>query len=186
MKKIIFLVLVITSVTACQKIKNLANISFSIPYSQTITVPTVPGYTYGMPIPGGSVQLPFPPVTVAINAQQYFNQYHASAKNVVSASLGSMSLQITTPETQYFDFLNTIQLSVSTEIQPVVLVAYLYDVPKGQKTINLIITPGVDLKDYVTGDSITVQLNAYVNAVPAPGTQIYLSGNFNVTANPLD
>ncbi len=180
----IFLALVVMLSASCQKVKNLANIPFSIPYSQTITVPAVPGYSYGMPIPGG-VELPFPPVTVAINAQQYFNQYHASINNVVSAYLGSMNLKIISPAGQYFDFLNTIQLSVSTESEAAVMVAYLYNIPKGQQYISLDIVPDVNLKYYVTGDSITVQLNAYVNAVPAPGTQIYLSGNFNVVANPF-
>ena len=185
MKKILFLLAVIISFTACQKIKNLANIGFDAPFSQTVTVPPVPGYTYGMAIPGGATDLPFPPLAAATNAQQYFDQYHASRKNVVSANLTSLTMQITSPAAQTFDFLNSVQLYISTESQPEVLVAFLNNVPKGQKTITLNITPGLNLKDYVDGDSVIIRLDANVNAVPISGTQVLSQGNFHMVANPL-
>jgi hypothetical protein len=45
--------------------------------------------------------------------------------------------------------------------------------------------PGVNLKKYVVGDSITVRLNAYVNSVPLPGAQLQLTGVFDVTADQM-
>lgn len=185
MKKILFLIVAIVSFAACQKIKDLANIPFDIPYSQNITIPAIPGYTYGMPLPGGGVDLPFPPIAVAINAQQYFDQYHASPRNLVSADLGNANLEITAPGYQYFDFLDTIQLFISTESQPEILVAYDYNIPKGKKIISLFIVPGLNLKNYVTGDSLTIRLDTHINAIPAPGTQVHVSGNFHIVANPL-
>ncbi len=185
MKKILILVAAAISLSACQKVKNLANIGFDIPYSQSETLPNVPGYTYGMQLPAGGVELPFPPATVATNAQHYFDQYHASSKNIVSAALTSMSMQITAPAGQYFDFLDTIELYVSTESQPEVLVAYAYNIPKGQTTLDLTTMPGLNLKNYFVQDSIIVRLNAHINAVPAPGTTVQLSGKFHIVANPL-
>ena len=115
MKKILILIAATISISACQKVKNLANIGFDVPYSQSETLPAVSGYTYGMQLPAGGVDLPFPAVSVATNAQQYFDQYHASSKNIVSADLSSMSIQITAPSGQYFDFLDKIELYISTE-----------------------------------------------------------------------
>ena len=185
MKKILCLVILATSFTACQKIKNLANITFDVPYSQTVTVPSVPGYTYGIALPAGGIGLPFPATTVATNASQYFNQYHASSKNIVSAYLSNLNMQIIAPPNQYFDFLDSIQLFISTETQPEVLVAYQYNISKWMKQISLVIVPNVNLKNYFVQDSITVRLNAHINAIPASGTQVQISGKFSVTANPL-
>ncbi len=184
MKKITVL-LVLVAFAACQKVKNLANISFNVPYSQTISVPGVPGYLYGISLPDGGLDLPFPAVTVATNARQYFDQYHASSKNVVSVYLSSLDMQVIAPPNQFFDFLDSIQLFISTETQPEVLVAYEYNIPKFQKEIILSVVPGLNLKDYFVQDSMTVRLNAHVNAVPASGTQLQISGQFRCTANPL-
>ena len=51
--------------------------------------------------------------------------------------------------------------------------------------MNLTVVPGLNLKNYIVGDSVTVRLNAYVNDVPVPGGRLLLSGDFQVTANPL-
>jgi len=132
------------------------------------------------------VELPFPTIRVATNSQQYADQYHTSLSKIVSVYMGTINMQITNPYSQNFDFLDTVQFYISTQDQPEVLVAYDYNIPKGLKSINLAIVPGVNLKDYITSDSISVRLNAHINAVPAPGTQVLSSGNFHVTANPLN
>lgn len=148
-------------------------------------MPAVPGYQYGIALPAGGLDLPFPAITVATNAQQYFDQYHASSKNVVSVYLSSLNMQVIAPPNQYFDFLDTIQFFISTETQPEVLVAYAYNIPKLQQAIMLTVVPGLDLKNYFVQDSMTVRLNAHINAVPASGTQLQINGQFRCTANPL-
>ena len=186
MKKIVFCIIAMAVLfTACQKIKNLANINFNIPFSQSVTVLGIADYPYGVLLPGGGLSLPFPPITVATNAQQIFDQYHASSKNLIEADLNNLDLQITAPAGQYFDFVDSIQVFISTETLPEVLVAYLYNVPKGQNKINLVTVPGLNLKSYAVQDSVTLRLNAHVNAIPASGTNILTEGAFHVVANPL-
>ncbi len=186
MKKIVFCAIaMVVLFTACQKIKNLANINFNIPFSQTVTLPDMPGFPYGATLPQGGLNLPIPPVSVATNAQQIFDQYHASSKNLVSANLNNADLQITAPAGQYFDFVDTIQVFISTEGLPEILVAYLYNIPKGQTKINLVVVPGLNLKSYAVQDSVILRLNAHVNAIPVQGTQVLTEGAFHVVANPL-
>ena len=186
MKKIVSLAFLgLISMAACQKIKSIANINFTIPFSQSVTVPDVAGYPSGAVLPNGGLTLPFPPMTVATNSQQLFEQYHASSKNLVAANLDNMDLQITAPPNQTFDFVDSIQLFISSETVPEILVAYLYNVPKGQTKINLLITPGQNLKSYVVQDSVTLRLNAHINALPQGGTTLQAEGAFHVTANPL-
>ena len=185
MKKIILLAIAaIVLISACQKIKSIANINFNIPFWQTAEVPAIGGYNYGIPLPAGGAGLPFPPVAVATNAGQLFTQYHAGRKNVVDAHVNNIDLQIVAGD-QNFDFLDTIQLFVSTADLPEVLVAYKYNIPKGQKRIDLTIVPGMKLRNYVVEDTVRLRMNAHVNAVPKPGTQVMAEGAFHVTANPL-
>jgi len=185
MKKIVLLAVVILVMTAaCQKIKNLANINFNIPFSQTVETPAIDGYSYGVPLPGGGATLPFPSVSVATNAQQLFDKYHGSSKNLVDAHINNIDLQIVSAG-QNFDLLDTIQLFLSTETLPEILVAYQYNIPKGQTRVDLTIVPGKNLKNYVVQDSVRLRLNAHINALPRPGTQILAEGVFRVTANPL-
>ena len=185
MKKILFLILATASLTACHKAKNNPNVSFGIPYTQTAALPGVPGYNDGNIIPGGGAPMPFTPVKVAINAPQYFAQNRTASGKVISTYLNSMNVSITTPGNHYFDFLDYVELYMSTPSQPEILVAANYSIPYGIKSIDLIVTPGINLKNYINNDSVTVRLNAYVNAVPAPGAQLLLTGKFQVTANPL-
>jgi hypothetical protein len=186
MKKLVFCAIAMVKLfTACQKIKNLANINFNIPFSQSVTVPDIAGFPYGATLPQGGLDLPFPPLSVATNAQQIFNQYHASSTNLVDANLSNMDLQITAPAGQYFDFVDSIQIFISTESLPELLVAYLYNIPKGQTKINMVVVPGLNLRSYAVQDSVTLRLNAHVNAIPAQGTAVVTEGTFHVTANPL-
>ncbi len=186
MKKIVFLLIAaVIWVSACQKIKSIANINFKIPFSQSVSVPDVAGYPSGAVLPAGGLNLPFPPVTVATNTQQYFDQYHASSKNLIAADLNDADIMITAPPGQNFNFLDSIQIFVSSETVPEILIAYLFDVPKGVTKINLVVVPGQDLKRYVVKDSITMRLKAHVNALPFAGTELQTEGAFHVTANPL-
>ena len=186
MKKIVFcMVAAVILLAACQKIKNIANISFNIPFSQSVALPDIAGFPYGASLPAGGLNLPIPPVSVATNAQQIFDQYHASSKNLIDANLNNMDLQITALVGQYFDFVDSIQIFISTESSPELLVAYLYNIPKGQTKIIMQVVPGVNLKSYVVQDSVTLRLNAHVNAIPQFGTQLLTEGAFHVVANPL-
>ncbi len=185
MKKfVLFAVILIIAFASCQKIKSLANINFNIPFSQTVETPAIDGYNYGLPLPNGGATLPFPAVSVATNSQELFDKYHASSKNLVSARINNIDLQITSAG-QNFDFLDTIQLYISAQNLPEMLVAYQYNIPKGQTRVDLAIVPDKNLKEYVVKDSVTLRLNAHINALPKPGTQVMAEGVFRVTANPL-
>ena len=183
MKKILFLILATAAITACHKAKNTPTVSFGIPYTQTTGLPGVPGYNDGNTIPAGGAPMPFAPGKVSINAPQYFAQYRVASGKVTSTYLSSMNVTMTTPGNHYFDFLDYVELYISTPSQPEILVAANYSIPYGIKSIDLVVTPGINLKNYINNDSITVRINAYVNAVPAPGAALLLTGNFQVTAD---
>ena len=188
MKKILLVGLVaLTGIAAgCKKIKQLANIDVTIPYSQQVSVPQVAGDTAGVPLPPGGVSLPFPAFPVVTNSQQYIAQYKTSTGKIVSFGLGSMVIDILSPASQNFNFLDSIQIFISANNQPEVLVAYQYAVPKGATMLNLYAVPNVNLKNYFIQDTMYFRVSSHINAVPASGTQLNIVSAFNLVANPLD
>ena len=184
MKKMIFL-LAVSSLAACHKTNTQPTTTFDMQYSTTQALQLGSGSDYNTPVTDAGATMSFAPVKVAINAQQYFDKYHTSSKNVVTTYLGGVNLEIPTPGNHYFDFSDNLELYISGNSQPEVLVAYDYSIPKGLKSINLTLAPGVNLKNYIVNDSITIRLSTHVSYIPAPGAQIISTGVFQVTANPV-
>src|SRR4051812_8769379 len=113
MKLLLPIVLIAICFAACNGLKNLANISVDIPYSTQVSVPDVPGYTTGILLPPGGLDLPSVTVASATNSQAYMSQYGTAANMVVSVTLKSMNIQILSPAGQNFDFLDNIQVYMS-------------------------------------------------------------------------
>ena len=168
----------------CKKVKDLADISVDLPYTQQVTIPPVDGYTFGFPLPAGGAGLPFPRIAVPTNSKAYLEQYHTTSAKVIKVGLKSMVIELTSPPSQNFDFLDTVQLYISAPSQAEVLVAYKYGIPKGQTSL-ILTASDVSLKDYFLQDTMYLRANMHVNAVPAPGAQMNIKSVFNLVANPL-
>ncbi|PQJ13095.1 hypothetical protein CJD36_004955 [Flavipsychrobacter stenotrophus] len=187
MKKIILMcsVAMVALTAGCKKVKDLADISVDIPYTQQVTVPPVDGYTFGFPLPAGGVNLPFPAFAVPTNSKSYLDQYHTTSAKVRKVDLKGLTIQLTAPASQNFDFLDTVQLFIAAPSQPEVLVAYGYNIPKSQTIFVMTTNSDVNLKDYFLQDTMYFRTNMHVNAVPAPGAQMNIKSVFNLVANPL-
>ncbi|MFI5196766.1 MAG: hypothetical protein ACHQD8_06730 [Chitinophagales bacterium] len=185
MKKMMFLATtaILSLSMGCNKVKNIANINVDIPYSAQVTVPQINGDTVGVPIPGTA--LSFPAVGVATNSKLYLAQYYTDSSKIISFGLKSLSIQVSMPANQNFDFLDTIQLYISTVSQPEVLVAYQYNIPKGTNSLDFVTVNNVNLKNYFLADTMYFRARAYINAVPASGTQLNIASVFHMVANPL-
>ncbi len=187
MKKLILLctLAAFSLLPACSKIKQLANINVDLPFSQQMQVPAVQGYTEGMQLPMG-VTIPFPAIPVATNSKDFIATYNTAANMIVDVDLKSLNFQITAPATQNFDFMDTVQLYISSKSQPEVLVAYKYGVPKSTQSIDFYTITSVNLKNYFVEDTMYFRISAHVNAIPASGTNLKLSSVLHVLANPLN
>ncbi len=170
---------------SCIKVNPLGNINVKFPYSQQVTIPEVAGDTFGTALPIAGIAISLPAVPMVTNSQQYITQYNTSASKITSVDLDSFALQILSPGNQNFDFLDSVQLYISAPSQPEVLVAYAYNVPKGQATLNLTTMTNVNLKSYFIQDTVYLRLNTHVNAVPATGTQLNMYSVFHMLADLL-
>lgn len=187
MKKIIPAIIVASAIMAsCTKIVQLANINVDIPYNQQVTVPPVTGYGSQVALPNGGINLDFPSVAFATNSQQYISQYKTAANMIVDVDLQSLALQIQAPAGQTFDFLDNVQVYISSKTQPEMLIASQSSIPKGQTTLNLVTDPTVNLKDYFVEDTIYFRLSSHINAVPLSGAQLNIASVFHMLANPLE
>ncbi len=178
--------LLVCSLQSCIKITNpIGNINVNIPYSQQAEIPAVPGYTFGQALPAAGANIGLPPVPLATNSQQYISQYSTTADKIIKVDLDSFALQILSPGSQNFDFLDSVQLYLSARSQPEVLVAYNYQIGKGQTALILNTISDVNLKNYFIQDTIYLRLNTHVNAIPATGTQLNMYTVFHMLANLL-
>jgi hypothetical protein len=176
----------VTLFAGCNKIKQLANINVNIPYNAQVTVPTVEGDTAGFPLPPGGVTLPFPTLAVPTNSQQYIAEYNTSTDKILNVDLQSLALQILSPASQNFNFLDSVEIYISTSTLPEMLVAYDYNVAKNATTLDLTAETNLNLKTYFIQDTIIFRISTHINAIPASGTQLNIASTFHLLANPLD
>ncbi len=172
--------------TGCNKLKQLANITFDEPISEQVIVPSIPGYIQSVALPPGGLELPFPAMAVATNSQQYLSQYGSATNLVTSVDLKSLQLQIMQPSAGNFDFLDSVYVFISTKTQPEALIAYEVNIPKGATTLDLYTNTDVNLKNYYTADTIYMRLQAHINATPLAGEVLNIPAVFHVIANPLN
>jgi len=163
----------------CKKAKDLATIEQDITYQENLPIPF--GFTVPIPVNmDTSISYAF-----ATDYQTYLNTYHTSSDKVISTKMQKLSMRITTPANQNFDFLDTVKLYVNAPGLPEVLAAYKTPVPKGTQLVDLDVV-NVELKQYFLQDSMHVRLNGFVNTLPQPNTNVNLSTTFRLVANPLN
>lgn len=180
------MIAIIFLLPGCIKVGQIGNINFNVPYSQQVDVPQVADDSFGTALPAGGISIGLPAVGFATNSGQYLVTYNTSASKITTVDLKSLSLQILAPATQNFDFLDSVQVYISAQDQPKMLVAYQYSVAKGLTTLSMNTVTDVNLKNYFIQDTIYFRINTHVNAIPATGTQLNIASSFHVLANLLN
>ncbi|MDC3953094.1 hypothetical protein [Polyangium jinanense] len=89
----------------------------------------------------------------SINLTQELDNQGVTKDDVDSVRMISLSLVIDGPAGANFDFLESLAFYAETEGQPKVLVAELDPVPKGQTSLDLVVS-GAELKPYVVAPSM--------------------------------
>ncbi len=175
-KKFYFITLVslLLGTSSCKKIASL--LSFQVSDSSSFTVPGTPF------VPG--VTLSIPGVTVNSTAQSTYKNNNTSADYVQDVTLDQLTLTVTNPSTQNFDFLKSISIYIATDAagSNKVLLASLASVPTGQTSINL--TPaGNKLDLYLKASSYTLTTTAELAQTLRQNTDVRADSRFTVHAN---
>jgi hypothetical protein len=159
---------------SCKKIASL--LSFQVSDSSSFTVPGtlfVTGATLNIPV-----------VTVATTSQSTYKNNNTSAEYVQDVTLDRLTLTVTNPNTQNFDFLKSISIYIATDAagSNKVLLASLAAVPTGQTSISL--TPASNKLDmYLKSNSYTLTTTAQLAQTLRQNTDVRADSRFNVHAN---
>ena len=172
-----YLLLAVTlllGVGGCKKIASL--LSFQVNDSSNFTIPGTSG------LPGTTLTLPG--ITVNSSSQSTFNNNNTSADYVQDVTLDRLTLTVTNPSTQNFDFLKSISLYIATDAAGAdkVLLASLSPVPTGQTSISLTPTD-TKLDKYLKGKSYTLFTTAELAQTLRQNTDVRADSRFTVHAN---
>lgn len=160
--------------SSCKKIANL--LSFQVSDSSTFTIPAM------SVVPG--VTLSLPGVSVNSTSQSTYQNNNTSAQYVQDVTLDKLTLTVTNPSTQNFDFLKSISIYIATDAtgSNKVLLASLSPVPTGQTSISL--NPaGNKLDMYLKASSYTLFTQAEVAQLLPQNTDVRADSRFTVHAN---
>ncbi|MDU0369836.1 hypothetical protein ACFPAF_05470 [Hymenobacter endophyticus] len=176
MKKILFLApvfLVLAFLSGCDKIADL--LTFYIEDSQSVKIAS------NFPI--GQV-LPLTPITVPTRSDEKFKNENTSANLVKDVKLDRLTLTITDPNAENFDFLQSISIYISTDSNDRILLASQDNISTGVNTLQL--TPTKEKLDkYVKASSYTLSTEARIRKPISRDITIRTDSRFKVTADPL-
>ena len=155
----------------CKKVDQL--LTFNVDVSQSTTIPV---------IIVGSGPVSAAPVTT--NSADSFKNNKTTKDKVKDVYLSKMTLTITDPPSLTFDFLDKVQIFISTNANNKILLAQLDNVPRGVTTVSLVPTTS-RLDEYLKSDTYTLDAIYTSNKfIPQPFT-VRSNATFKVTADPL-
>ncbi len=175
MKKLLLATLVLFTflATSCDKVDDL--LTFYINQEENIRIQS------NFPI--GAVT-PLSPVPVKTNSSETFKNNKTRAELVKDVTLNKLTLTIVDPADENFDFLRSIEIYLSDDKGAETKIAYLDDVPKGVKAIELKST-NAKLDEYIKGETYTIRTRVAVAKLITRDITIKSAMRFKVTAAPL-
>ncbi len=164
----------LSSQQGCKELAKLTQ--FYINYNTSITIPKTLG-----------VDLPVNVVTPAIttNSESEFEANKTQKKLVDKINLTELDMTITSPESESFDFLKNIEISISADGLPDKKIAWLENIPKtGLKKIILEVSTD-DLKEYIVKDSYELKTKTTTRELISHDTDVAIHCKFFVDAKIL-
>jgi hypothetical protein len=179
MKKVLLLLpllaLLTLGVFSCKKIDKL--LTFEISDTENFKIPATP-IVGGLPV---TLNLPVP---VTNKASESFSNQGTRADLVKDVTLTKLTLTITDPTTENFNFLKSIEIFIGTDQNDMVPLASLADVPMGVTSIELQ-PSGTKLDKYLKAPSYTLYTKVTVRQATTREITVKEEVRFKVTADPL-
>jgi len=175
MKKLTLLIsIIMLTYGSCKEIDKLTH--FNMDYSSEITIE--PTFIIDLPINIWTPDIP-------TNSETTFENNDTRTDLIEKIILTHLNMTITSPSTQSFNFLKTIEVYIDAEGLDEKKMAWLVEIPKtGLKTITLEITDD-DLKDYIKKDEYKLRTHTVTRELISTSTDIEIKSSFFVDANIL-
>lgn len=124
------------------------------------------------------------PVPVTSNSKESFENNNTKANLVKDVILKRLTLTITDPATENFNFLKSIKIFIGTAESDKVLLASLDNVPMGVSAIELV-SGNSKLDKYIKASSYTLYTEVSIRSSVAKELTVRADSKFRVTADPL-
>lgn len=171
-KYLFFLPLLFLALFSCEKVAGL--LTFDINHSDEIKIPA-----------SGLINSPLiSPVPVNMSAQESFKNNNTSANLVKDVTLSKLTLTITDPAAQNFDFLKSIRIYIGTDGADRVLLASHDNVPTGVSVLQLV-PSNEKLDAYIKAERYTLYTEVALRSNVAQELTVRADSRFTVTADPL-
>ncbi|MHA4844962.1 hypothetical protein ACX0G7_12395 [Flavitalea antarctica] len=173
MKKTIYCLLLFSfGFASCKKLSNL--LTFEISNSENIKIPA-----------SGILTVPIiSPVPVTMNSEESFENNNTRANLVKDVVLKKLTLTITDPAAENFNFLKSIRIYIGTDNNDKVPLASLDNIPMGVSTIELI-SDNSKLDKYVKASSYKLYTEVEIKSNITKELNVRADSKFKVTADPL-
>ncbi len=135
---------------------------------------------------GSIINLPFDILTpdVTTNSAGEFEQNDTRADKIKEIKLKDLILSITSPKGKTFSFLKSIEIYISADELPEILIASKYDISENVNSIRLTCTD-TDLANYVKKDKYKVRVKSVTKESITEDRKINCAIRFAVKATPL-
>lgn len=173
-KKTIAITVLLLTFTACDKLDELTK--FNIDYTTNITIQST-----------SILDAPFDIVTpeTTTNSQQEFENNNTNADLVESVKLTKLTLNLQTPESGDFDFLNDIAIYINADGLEERLIASSTSIPEdGARTLDLDVVD-TELKEYIQGETYTLRTETTTDQTIESDHDIEIYTRFRVDAKIL-
>jgi len=175
MKKWILIALgsfLIFQTQGCKKFKKYTE--FDVNNTSNFTIPSS-NYLINLPVD-------FTTPESTTNIQEKFDNEGSSSKLIDEVILTKLSLFINGPTNGNFNFLNSVELYLSSNNQPEILAAWQYDIPENNSK-NLDLTTGnTNLKEYMKESSLTLRVKIVTDKIVSYDIDIIAKQTFHVKA----
>ena len=159
---------------SCKEIDRLTH--FYMDYTSNITVQST--FITDIPFDVWTPNIP-------TNSEETFTNNETRTDLIERIVLTEMSMNITSPESQSFDFLKSIEIYISAEGVEEKKIAWNVDIPQtGLGSIDME-TSEDDLKEYITKDEYTLRSHTVTRQLISSNTDIEIKNTFFVDAKIL-
>lgn len=114
------------------------------------------------------------------NVQTKVDSEGSSSKLIESVILSELNLTITNPSNGNFNFLNSIEIYLSSPNQPEILAAWQYDIPEDNATALKLTTSNTNLKEYLKESGLTLRTRVVTDKLVSYNLTIKADQNYFV------
>ena len=155
---------------SCKKIDQILTFTISDKSDFTIPASSSAGLPFSIPTPA-----------VTSNSSEAFANNNTDANHVKNIYLEELSLNITSPSGQTFDFVKSIHIYISTKSAAEIELAGIDNVPSNVQTITLTPTQSA-LDAYLKSESYTLRTEVVTQALVSQDVSVEADSRFKVTA----